>query len=119
MFINSTILSFYEIHQNELLKFVLEALNGHHCIIFCNDMVRKQKEGFSTQNSTLFLLNIPFSKSKVVRNSVQFRGFILKIQLRLIEVLPDDIEKVTSNNVFELCNKLKYSYISKNSELVE
>ena len=100
-----------------MLKCILEPLNGHHCIIFCNDMVRKQKEGFNTQNSTLLLLNIPFSKSKVERNSVQFR--VPKIQLRLIEVLPDDREKVTSNNVFEFCNKLKYSYISNNSELVE
>ena len=58
LFINNTILSVYELHLNELLKFVLKSLNGYHCITFCNDMFRKQNEGVNTRNSTLNLYNV-------------------------------------------------------------
>ena len=85
LFINNTILSVYELHLYEMLKFVLKSLNGYHYIKFFNDMFRKQNEGVNTRNSALKLLNIPFKRSKVERNSVQFRGSALYNKLRLLE----------------------------------
>ena len=119
MFINNTILSFYELHLYELFKFVLKSINGHHCIKFRNDMFQKQNEGVNTRNSTMNLLNIPFKKSKVERNSVQFTGSVLYNNLRLIGVLPDNVDNVTRNNFSDICHNLKFSYICNNSELVE
>ena len=114
-----TVHSVYELHLYELLKFVLKSLNGHHCIKFCNSMFRKQNEGVNTRNSTLNLLNIPIRECKVERNSVQIRGSVLYNKLRLIGVLPDNVENVTSKNLSDICHKVKYSYICNNSERAE
>ena len=103
LFINNTILSDYELHLYELLKLVLKSLYGHHWIKFCNDMFRKQNKCVNTRISTLNLLNIPLKKSKVERNSVQFRSSVLYNKLRLIRVFPDNVENVIGNDLSDIC----------------
>ena len=59
IFVNHSILSAYELHLYELLKFVLRALNGLHSESFCNDMFSYNYSKVTTRLSKSNLIAQP------------------------------------------------------------
>ena len=90
LLIGNKILTVFELHRYELLKFVLKSLNGLHTEKYLNYMFQLERSGESTRRASLRLLKIPNSKTKMEQNSIRHRASLLfnllKMQSLLLEV---------------------------------
>ena len=75
LFIGNKILTVFELHIYELLKFALESLNGLHSEKYLNDMFQLERSGVSTRREFLRLLKIP--NPKMERNSIRHRASLV------------------------------------------
>ena len=117
IFVNNSILSVYELHLYELLKFVLRALNGLHSESFCNDMFSYNYSKVTTRLSKSNLIAQPKCRNKLERFSIKLRASKLYNKLKTIGIIPSDLDLNSVQKVTDFCHHLKNSYLVCNNEL--
>ena len=116
IFADNKILSVYELHIYELLKFVLKSINNFHSDEFLNSMFTFHNFS-STRSSCLNLLNVPSFKTKIQRSSIQYRSTILYNKLRKVDIKPDLIG-CSYKEVNDFYHTFKTTFLVSNFELV-
>ena len=77
-----------------------------------NRTSRKLEVGFLTCYRNRFV------KKKLERNSIRFRGAKLYNKLKIMQIIPANLEKGSQAEVTSFCHKLKNSYLVSNYELI-
>ena len=72
----------------------------------------------NTRQSQLRLLDIRSCKRKLEKFSIKYRAAKLHNKLRELNLLPGNVEKSTGDELKNIYNKLKDSYLINNQELV-
>ena len=115
-------LTIYELHIHELIEFVLKSINGLHQQYFCNILFNfNRTTGKLIRiliNRILNLLKTLFCKKKLERSSIRFRGPKLYNKLKIMQIIPNKLEKGSQAGVTSFCHKLKNSYLVSNYELI-
>ena len=117
IFVKHKILTVYELHIYELLKFVLRSIHGLHSENFLNNMFCFNKKK-PTRSDSLNLLHEPLCKKKIERLSIKYRATKLFNCLAKQKLL-DNVEKLNSKELSNFYHKLKDFYILNNGELVK
>ena len=81
----------------------------------CSNLIKIRR---NTRQSELRLLNIPCCKRKLEKFSIKYRAAKLYNKLREINLLPENVEKSTRDELKNIYHKLKDSYLINNQELV-
>ena len=113
-----SLLTIYELHIYELIKFVLKSINGLPQQYFCNNLFQFKSNDRKTRSGILSLLKEPFCKKKLERNSIRFRGAKLYNKLKIMQIIPANLENGSQAEVTNFCHKLKNSYLVSNYELI-
>ena len=116
LFIGNKILTVFELHIYELLKF-LKSLNRLHTEKYLNDNFQLERSGVTTRRASLRLLKIPNSKTKMKQNSTRHRASLLFNLLKMQILLPEDRINASMRQVSYIY-QLNDSYILANNELV-
>ena len=105
IFRKHSILTVYELHMYELIKFSLKAISGLHCEKFCNDLLVPYTIERETRESAIKLLKQPLCKRKIERCSIKFRATKLYNKLKSLEIIPADFEAKTLGEIaiFAIC----------------
>ena len=91
-----SILTVYELHVYELIKFSLKAISG---LQFCNDLLVPYTIERETRESAIKLLKQPLCKRKIERCSIKFRAIKLYNKLKSLEIIPADFEAKTLGEI--------------------
>ena len=118
IFMRHSLLTIYELHIYELIKFVLKSINGLHQQYFCNNLFQFKSNDRKTRSGILNLLKEPFCKKKLERNSIRFRGAKLYNKLKIMQIIPANLENGSPAEVTNFCHKLKNSYLVSNYDLI-
>ena len=118
IFSKHELLSIYELHIYELLKFVLKAINNLHSQTYCNNLYTKKSHQV-TRKGGLMLLKEPLCKQRIKYHSIASRGARLYNKLKSIGIISPELDNATSEEVTNFCHKLKSSYLVNNNELVK
>ena len=111
------ILSLFELHIYEMLKFVLRSIYQLHSEKYLNDLFSFENKR-STRNDSYNLLHEPLCRKKAGRLSVRFRAAKL-YNLLAKQNLFTTFDNCTVNDISNLYHKLKDSCILNNRELVK
>ena len=117
IFRKHSILTVYDLHVYELIKFSLKAISGLHCENFCNDLLVPYTIERETRGSAIKLLKQPLCKRKIERCSIKFRATKLYNKLKSLEIFPADFEVKTSAEIANFCHMLNCSFLICNHEL--
>ena len=116
IFLKNECLTVYKLHIYELLKFVLRSIFKIHPIdslnkffVFSSQKVRR--------SSKIQLLQEPLCKLQIERYSIKYHATKL-YNLRINQILPDDMMEWTFSKVSKFYHSIKTSYILQNPELV-
>ena len=88
IFMRHSLLTIYELHIYELIKFVLKSINGLHQQYFCNNLFQFKSNDRKTRSGMVNLPKEPFCKKKLERNSICFRGAKLYNKLKIMQIFP-------------------------------
>ena len=117
LFVNNRILTVYELHLYELLKFVLRSLWGLHSqsylferFVFEKPITRRSNTGF---------LKVQSYRKKIEMNSVKCSSIKLYNLLVDSGVFPSDIRSYNASNIINYYHKLKNSFLVDNPALVQ
>ena len=116
IFADNKILSVYELHIYELIKFVLNSINNFHSDECLNSLFTFQNFS-STLSSCLNLLKVPSFKTKIQRSSIQYRSTILYNELRKVDIMPDLIG-CSYKEVNDFYHTFRTAFLFSNFELV-
>ena len=117
IFLENSILTVYELHIYELIKFVLKSIHKLHAEDFLNNLFQFEKNK-KTRRGNMELLIEPLCKRKIQMFSVYFRGAKLYNALQKQGLLPSPSIQKTVKEVMNDYHKLKEQYILNNGELV-
>ena len=118
LFAKNSILKVYELRIYELLKFLLKAINSQRTQDFCNNLFTfKQSCVRVTRRSNLKLLEEPFCKRKIHKNSIRLRGAKLYNRLIKIGVISSDLDLSSGKKSSNFRHQVKNSYLVNNYEL--
>ena len=118
LFVNNRILTVYELHLYELLKFVLRSRWGLHSESYLNEMSVYEKPNITRHSNTGFL-KVPSYRKKIERNSVKCRAINLYNLLVDSTVFPSDIRLYNASNILNFYQKMKNSCLVDNPALVQ
>ena len=118
IFISNKLLTVFEFHIYELLKFVLKSLKKMHSETYLNDLFVYEHSTRNTRRSTKNYLKIPSFKTQFERCSISYRCAKLFNTLRKNEVLTQNIENENWQKISLFYHKFKESYLLNNEELV-
>ena len=112
------ILTVFELHIYELLKFVLRSLIGAHTQDFLNNMFvfANSRETRYSNNQSLIE---PLVKRQIERHSIKIRATKLFNLLNRSGVIPENISDMNINFISNFYHNLKFLYIHQNYELVK
>ena len=94
-----SLITVYEYHLYELLKFVLKTVIGVHNDSFLNDLFVFQNAKRATRNSDSSLLFEPFCKRKNERFSIRYRACKLFNKLRVLNLIPAHVKKCSFSEI--------------------
>ena len=118
LFTANKILTVFELHIYELLKFVLKSLNHMHSEDYLNTIFQFESCIHSTRRADFMLLKVPLCKTKIKRNSICHRASKLFNMLKIQFLIPDYVGNATIKQVSDIYHNLKDSYIQGNYDLV-
>ena len=118
IFISNKLLTVFEFHVYELLKFVLKSLKKTHIESYLNELFEYEHSTRNTRRSTKNYLKIPSFKTQFERSSISYRCAKLFNTLRKNEVLAPHIETEIWQKISLFYHKFKESYLLNNKELV-
>ena len=113
-----SLLTVYEYHLYELLKFVLKSVIGVHNDSFLNDLFVFQNAKRATRNSDSSHLFEPFCKRKIERFSIRYRACKLFNKLRVLNLIPAHVKSCSFSEISAIYHSLKI-YLVQNHELVK
>ena len=117
IFVRNKLLTVYEFHIYELLKFVLRSVNNLHSESMLNNLFSFETSR-NTRISSLSLINEQCWKQKRQRQSIINRATKLFNTLRTNSVLPNNVEGLSCKEISKIYHEIKTSYILNNPELV-
>ena len=118
IFISNKLLTVFEFHIYELLKFVLKSLKKMHSETYLNDLFEYEHGTTKTRRSTKNYLKLPSFKTQFERFSISYRCAKLFNTLRRNELLAQDIENENWQQISQFYHRFKESYLLNNEELV-
>ena len=118
IFFENNILTVYELHLYELLKFVLKSIIGAHVQDYLNNMFTF-KDTRQTRLSKFQCLDEPLLKRKIERYSIKYRATKLYNILKTNSILPDDVQNLKLSQVSKIFHDVKFLYILQNYTLVK
>ena len=118
IFFENNILTVYELHIYELLKFVLKSIIGAHVQDYLNNMFTF-KLSRQTRLSKFECLDEPLLKRKIERYSIQYRATKLYNTLKTNSILPDDVQNLKLSQISKIFHDVKFLYILQNYTLVK
>ena len=118
LFCANKILTVFELHVYELLKFVLKSINSFHAEDYLNSMFQFERHFLTTRRAKHMLLKVPLCRSKLEQNSISRRASTLFNVLKIQGLLPDSIGSSTYSQISMTYHNLKESYILGNEELI-
>ena len=118
IFISNKLLTVFEFHIYELLKFVLKSLKRMHSETYLNELFEYEHSTRNTRRSTKNYLKVPSFKTQFERYSISYRCARLFNTLRKNEVLAQNIESENWQKISVTYHKFKESYLLNNEELV-
>ena len=118
IFMSNKLLTVFEFHIYELLKFVLKSLKKMHSETYLNELFEYEHSTRNTRRSNKNYLKIPSFKTQFERSSISYRCAKLFNTLRKNEVLAPNIENDDWQKISLFYHKFKESYLLKNEELV-
>ena len=118
IFISNKLLTVFEFHIYELLKFVLKLLKKMHSETYLNELFEYEHSIRNTRRSTKNYLKTPSFKTQFERSSISYRCAKLFNTLRKNEVLAPNIENDDWQKISLFYHKFKESYLLNNEELV-
>ena len=118
IFVSNKLLTVFEFHIYELLKFVLKSLKKMHSESYLNELFEYEHSTRNTRRSTKNYLKIPSFKTQFERSSISYRCAKLFNTLRKNEVLAQNIENENWQKISLFYHKFKESYLLNNEELV-
>ena len=77
LFCANKILTVFELHVYELLKFVLKSINSFHAEDYLNSMFQFERHFLTTRRAKHMLLKVPLCRSKLEQNSISRRASTL------------------------------------------
>ena len=98
IFLSHQLLTIQELHVYELLKFVLRSVTNQHSKDSLNTMFAFESAS-STRQSSMQLIKQPFSRKKIERYSVRNRAIKLYNILRRANVIPDNIQTRSAEQI--------------------
>lgn len=118
LFESNQILTVFELHLYELLKFALKTIHSLHSQDFLNKILYFEKSR-ETRQSSLQLLHEHFCRRRIERYSIKYRAAKLYNTLKKQDLIENFTEKKSLDHVSKIYHKLKYSYILNNHELTK
>ena len=112
------ILTVFELHIYELLKFVLRSLIGAHTQDFLNNMfvfANSRETRYSNNHSLIE----PLVKRQIEQHSIKIRATKLFHLLNRSGVIPENISEMHINFITNFYHHLKFLYVHQNYELVK
>ena len=116
LFFENNILTVYELHIYELLKFVLKSIIGAHVKDYLNNMFTF-KLSRETRLSKFECLDEPLLKRKIERYSIQYRATKLYNTLKTNSILPDDVQNLNLSQISKVFHDVKFLYFLENYTL--
>ena len=110
IFISNKLLTVFEFHIYELLKFVLKSLKKINSETYLNELFEYEHSTRNTR-STKNYLKIPSFKKQFERSTVLYRCARLFNILRKNEVLAQNIENENWQKISQFYHKFKESYL--------
>ena len=117
IFQSNCLLTIYELHVYELLKFVLRSLIQQHCPTFLNDLFKFSESNRNTRRASAGLLAEPFCKRQIERFSVRYRATKLFNMLKTCGVIPHNISDLPFSKISPII--IGKTYILQNRELIK
>ena len=108
-----SLLTVYEYHLYELLKFVLKSVIGVHNDSFLNDLFVFQNAKIATRNSDSSLLFEPFCKRKIERFSIRYRACKIFNKLRVLNLIPARVKSCSFSEILAIYHSLKIYLVQK------
>ena len=117
LFVKNKILTVYELHLYELLKFVVKSLKGMHSGSYLISFFKYHNELRRTKNTQIKLLKEP---SKKLSRGVQFHSVAsIVLSLRKSGMIDENFEKVKLREIDGFYHKLRESVLLDNLCLVK
>ena len=119
IFDKNCILTVYELHIYELLKFVLRSIKGLHTEDTLNNMFEFETSHIHTRSSKLRLLKVKLCRTKMERNSIYYRSAKLFNSLQSMQLLPDNITNLTPNQLTSFVHSFRMNFLIGNETIIK
>ena len=107
LFVESKVLSVYELYCFELIKFSLKALRQETPSSPLNNLYKRMESSFQTRNSQKGLLTTGKCKYKYQKTSLRLRGTKVVNVLLKRGLIPSNVHQLPQNTFEQLLRKLK------------
>ena len=107
VFFSNEILTVYELHVYELLKFVLRSVAGLLQQIFPSNLFKMKEIKRCTRSSSNQVLSEPIARTKIERFSIKYRASKLFNLLQTNNVLPENISKCNAKEIKKNYHEIK------------
>ena len=118
-FFRLKILSVFELHAYDLLKFTLRCVNKQHSDQDMNELFVRKTVNRSTRSSNKGYLVIPNCRNNLQRHSIQCRGAKLVNFLLRNDILNSEYDKLSENEIQILIHKFRDTIILQNEVLIK
>ena len=115
--VDNKILTVHELYVYDLLKFCIRSLNREHSTLFLNTMFSLKRYSYNTRKSKYTSFVTHCCKNNIKANSLTNRGSKLLNLLSEKNLLPQNIEKMTKNEVIIFIHNFRDSFILGNCDL--
>ena len=113
------ILSVFELHAYDLLKFTLTCVNKHHSDPDMNKLFLTKTTNRITRSSKKGYLVVPNCRNNLQSHSIRSRGAkLIKFLLRN-DILSSDYDKLSENDLQILIHKFRDTIILQNEALIK
>ena len=113
------ILSVFELHAYDLLKFTLTCVNKHHSDPDMNKLFLTKTANRITRSSNKGYLVVPNCRNNLQSHSIQSRGAKLINFLLRNDILSSDYDKLSENDLQILIHKFRDTIILQNEALIK
>ena len=118
-FFRLKILSVFELHAYDLLKFTLRSVNKQHSDQDMNELFLRKTSNRNTRSSNKGYLVIPNCRNNLQRHSIQCRGAKLVNFLLRNDILNSEYDKLSENEIQILIHKFRDLIILQNEALIK
>ena len=118
IFSKNNLLTVFELHIYELLKFVLKSVKRMHSQGYLNEMFRFEGDR-ETRLSEVGLLYMPSCKRKQQRSSINYRAAKLFNILKSCAAIPPDLTCLPFSKISSIYHGSKTAILKQNQELVD